>query len=289
VVGIGAGFDTTYLRLKENPDSATPFGYFEVDFEKVVLRKRDLLASPDEPMGGVMGEIFGSLEEGGFYSADGVYRLLPGDLRQPETVGAALLGAGLDPRMPTIFLSECVLVYLERQHAHGLLEWISTTMDTAGFALYEQIHPNDPFGQMMIKNLETRGCPLLGLEATPDLVAQRERYLGAGWSASGALDMNDVYRCLPIEDRVRVERLEHLDEVEEHIMFQGHYCVSWAAIHKAQGASESLFCRTWGLVPEAAAPPKRWVPPTVSPGLLAACGPTAAAPRQTGPTLPNAD
>jgi tRNA wybutosine-synthesizing protein 4 len=44
------------------------------------------------------------------------YCLLPADLREPCQLAAALDAAGLDPAVPTLVLSECVLVYLPPQH-----------------------------------------------------------------------------------------------------------------------------------------------------------------------------
>ena len=157
MVALGAGFDTAYLRLKEGP-GPTPRGYFEVDFAEVVARKQHLIAQHEE-MSAIMGELRGSVQEGGYHSVDGVYHLLSGDLRVPEAIGAALVAAGLDRTRPTLWLAECVLVYLERQHAQGILAWAAAELETAAFALYEQIGPHDAFGQMMLRNLEVSTAP----------------------------------------------------------------------------------------------------------------------------------
>ena len=41
------------------------------------------------------------------------YSLLPGDLRDPDTLRTELLAAGFDAQLPTLVLAECVLVYME--------------------------------------------------------------------------------------------------------------------------------------------------------------------------------
>ena len=59
-----------------------------------------------------------------------------------------------------MFLSECVLIYLEPQHSDSLMRWISDTCSCAVFAAFEQILPDDPFGKMMLRNLQA--CDLSG-------------------------------------------------------------------------------------------------------------------------------
>ncbi len=41
---------------------------------------------------------------------------------------------------------------------------------------------------------QARGCPLVGLTATPDLEAHRRRFLDNGWTRADARDMLTVYR-----------------------------------------------------------------------------------------------
>jgi hypothetical protein len=45
--------------------------------------------------------------------------------------------------------------------------------------------------------LQVRGCPLRGIQATPDLAAHMQRFTGNGWQRAEARDMSAVYRgCL---------------------------------------------------------------------------------------------
>ena len=56
-------------------------------------------------------------------------------------------------RLPTLFLSECVLIYIEPDSINPTLQYIQNTFPNSGFVVYEQIRPMDPFGAMMVKNL----------------------------------------------------------------------------------------------------------------------------------------
>jgi tRNA wybutosine-synthesizing protein 4 len=122
----------------------------------------------------------------------GRYRLVPADLREPRQVRAALGRAGADLGTPTLVLAECVLVYLEQAESRAALETVAALFPTAAVAVYEQIRPDDAFGRQMLRNLEVRGCPLLGICA--DLEAHRARLLSTGWTRAEVEDMGTVYR-----------------------------------------------------------------------------------------------
>ena len=40
---------------------------------------------------------------------------------------------------------------------------------------------------------QERGCPLLGIDAYPDLEAQRQRFEQNGWDRVESYDMNTIY------------------------------------------------------------------------------------------------
>ena len=67
------------------------------------------------------------------------YRLVTGDLRDIEGLKATLLGAGVDPTLPTLFLSECVLVYLEPMDSCAVIAWAAKAFSRAVFVTYEQV------------------------------------------------------------------------------------------------------------------------------------------------------
>lgn len=61
------------------------------------------------------------------------------DLRNVDEVANKLKQAEVDFTVPTIFLAECVLVYIESQNCTNLLKWFSSQFQTAVFVIYEQV------------------------------------------------------------------------------------------------------------------------------------------------------
>ena len=67
------------------------------------------------------------------------YRLCVGDLRCLEGLKAVLTAAGIDRRLPTLFLSECVLVYLEPADSCAVIAWTASAFKRSVFVTYEQV------------------------------------------------------------------------------------------------------------------------------------------------------
>lgn len=187
------------------------------------------------------------------------------DLRNLDELANKLKQSEVDFSVPTIFLAECVLVYIEPQNSANLLTWISSNFTSATFVNYEQVNMNDRFGEVMLQNLRARGCSLAGVDAclsTDTQIARLTtflfflcyflkvvifgfkyssilsykfdltfRFLAAGWQGGRAWDMVQVYNSIPIAERTRIERLEMLDEGELLIQLFQHYCISVAWNH----------------------------------------------------------
>jgi O-methyltransferase involved in polyketide biosynthesis len=75
-------------------------------------------------------------------------------LRKLSQLETKLLEHKIDPTLPTLFLSECVLIYVNTTYSAALIKWSTTFFAESMFVIYEQINPNDAFGKMMVTNLE---------------------------------------------------------------------------------------------------------------------------------------
>lgn len=155
------------------------------------------------------------------------YHLLGVDLRNIDEVFAKLQAAEVSLSVPTIFIAECVLVYIEPKNCDSLLRALASRFATSAFINYEQVNMNDRFGEVMLANLRQRGCNLAGVDACLSLSTQVQRFLDCGWRGAKAWDMNQVYHCtLPMGERQRIERIEMLDEHELLEQLFQHYCIT---------------------------------------------------------------
>jgi len=235
VLNLGAGWDTLYFRLRHRGTLGGPpdaVRWVDVDFPEVTRRRCAIIARtpelrrliPADADGPVAGDRPHDTPDAAAELRSPAYSVLAADLRHPEALLRRLEAVPFRPDLPLLVLAECVLVYLEAPESDALLRALVTAFPAATVAAYEATGPDDAFGQMMVRNLTARGCPLRGIHAYPSVASHRERYEALGLRAA-AWDMNAVYARLLVTERQRVERLEWLDEVEEWRLVLAHYCL----------------------------------------------------------------
>lgn len=69
----------------------------------------------------------------------GDYHLIGVDLRQIHEFLTKILTADLDVSQPTLFIAECVLVYMDEKQSEELLKEITKMFTTVSFINYEQV------------------------------------------------------------------------------------------------------------------------------------------------------
>uniref|UniRef100_A0A8C7XLR6 Leucine carboxyl methyltransferase 1 n=1 Tax=Oryzias sinensis TaxID=183150 RepID=A0A8C7XLR6_9TELE len=197
VINLGAGLDTTFWRLKDN--NLMPQKFFEVDFPTIVSRKIHYIKTKP-PLSKPIIETHSTdslLLDAHNLDSDR-YCIIGADLRNISDMEEKLKKFQLNTELPTLVLTECVLVYMTPSQSSGLIRWVAETFHTAMFINYEQ----------------------------------KERFLRSGWEHASALDMITVYSMLPQVDVGRIERLEFLDEGELLQQLLQHYSISWATKDK---------------------------------------------------------
>ncbi|ROL55070.1 tRNA wybutosine-synthesizing protein 4 [Anabarilius grahami] len=227
ILSLGAGFDSLFFRLHAE-GALGGVTVFEVDFPEVARRKADLINSnaclkdafPDWEI------VSNQQTSNAVFVRSGHYNLIGVDVRKEQKVEAALSRAGLQWDAPTLVLSEVVLTYMETQWSDAVIGWTAKLFPQSMFVMYEQIHPDDPFGRVMQNHFLKLNSTIHALKQHPHTVAQTQRFIQKGWEKCVCLDMNQFYfDLLPEDERQRVEGLEPFDEFEEWHQKCSHYFI----------------------------------------------------------------
>ncbi|KAF3942194.1 hypothetical protein ABW19_dt0209577 [Dactylella cylindrospora] len=251
IISLGAGSDTRFFRIASSALSSSdpqPLLYHEFDFPQVTIRKLQAIRrhkelssiisrfaklnsqTPDDPS---LDSIQIDMRTGSLHSPN--FHIHPIDLRTLKP-GVPLLTT-VDPNLPTLFISECCLIYLLPTEADDIFKWITssfgqpseTQSNGVGIILYEPIGGEDSFGKVMIRNLSQRGIVLRTLQRYSTLERQRERMKVLGFdSGMNACDVNFIHdEWIDQKEKERIDGLELLDEREEWVLLAKHYCIAW--------------------------------------------------------------
>lgn len=131
IVVLGCGFDTTYLRLLVlscdlQRAGTLPTTYVELDYEEVVRRKIQLLKGVPALRALLPLPVEGRtrLTAAETEAHVGPYHLLSANLEDTGGLTTRLIESNiLQPGVPTLFLSECVIIYLRPERGSALIRW----------------------------------------------------------------------------------------------------------------------------------------------------------------------
>ena len=169
--------------------------------------------------------------------------MLAVDLRKSEDVIGGLIEIGLDVSAPTLIITECVLVYIEKEFSERLCSAFSTHLTDAVWVTYDMINPNDAFGKVMQSNLRAAAFSVPGFTDYPSLQAQERRFKGdTGWAESKSISMLSAYnKLISSAEKQRIAGIEIFDEVEEWELLMAHYCLTLAVVGQRLASVLTLF------------------------------------------------
>ncbi|SBT80533.1 leucine carboxyl methyltransferase, putative [Plasmodium malariae] len=224
VVNIGAGLDTTFFWACEQGKNVK---YYEIDFFELLHEKTSIIKNVELLKKFLKyDEKCKENEEGDVINCEN-YKMLSFDLNNSICLENILTSHGFDFRLPTLFICECVLIYLEVENSDHLIKKLSEIMqNTSCIIVYEQINPSTAFGKVMIDNFSQRGIKLKSIYKYNNLDLQLKRFKTLGWLNVYINDMNEIYDYhISTEERKMVEKLEMFDEFEEWKLLQNHYFI----------------------------------------------------------------
>jgi O-methyltransferase involved in polyketide biosynthesis len=223
--------------------------WYDVDFAEVTRRKIKTIEKHEalrEPLG-----VYHFERDGSELRSTSGYNLVSADLRDAEEIKEILTEARVDWQLPTLFVTEVALSYLNGEKCEKALRMCATfngessnsnngskdrNTGVANRAIvsYEAMRLNDEFGRRMCRNVrEQRGTPFLALEeengSRVDCASVEAMFLRCGFDSVKCRKMTECQDVLLSREEIyRAERLEMLDEREEFNLIQSHYGVSVA-------------------------------------------------------------
>ena len=242
VVVMGSGKDTSYFR-----HGRSRVRWYEVDHPSVLQTKASILqATPDLFQSQIQKTEYGysisttknnisNSSEGPATSSTTECHMVEHDLREsPQKLLETLVHktGNFDVAAPTLFLFECVLMYMPDDASRSLLQCLaepqtSPTIPQAYICCYEPILGSDSFGKMMERNLVQAGVGLPDscLRTTRTLEEQLDKLQRSGFSYAVGCDMAHAYETVMTQaQRSKANKCEFLDELEEWLMIMRHYC-----------------------------------------------------------------
>ncbi|GAB68189.1 leucine carboxyl methyltransferase [Plasmodium cynomolgi strain B] len=187
-----------------------------MDFHELLREKANIINHVDELRGFLKGVDQGDVASKPNVGADLIncanYKMLAFDLNNSSLLEKHLTSYGFDFSIPTLFICECVLIYLEITSSDSLIKTLAGLMrSTSCMLVYEQVNPNTAFGKVMISNFSQRGIELKSIFKYDNLEKQLCRFKSLGWSHVYISDMNEIYDYhLSRDEKKKLKKLKCL-------------------------------------------------------------------------------
>ncbi|CAF0929769.1 unnamed protein product [Didymodactylos carnosus] len=155
---------------------------------------------------------------------NGRYALIGVDIRDSMTLNTLLHSVHVNDLKPTLCISEVVLTYMGMRSCNRVIQWIQEVFQECILCTYEQVIPDDGFGQVMVGHFSKLGSPLKCIHTYPSAESHVERYTQLGFDLSICINMHsfNLYH-LPSTEHSRISSLELFDETEEWQSKCAHY------------------------------------------------------------------
>jgi len=233
IVNLGAGSDT---RAFQTLNGTKNVQWVEFDFKDSTKLKKATILTDDvlAKSVGVEASNVENLET--FYNElddsliSSSYKLIAIDLRDIQALKTRLSDE-LYPNVPTLIISECMLCYTESATSTQIISTMKSFFNQGVFVIYDPIGGEDNFGNVMIDNLKIRNISMPSLLEFNTLDKYAKRLIDLGITDVKIDHMyNIMNNWISDEEKIRISRLEFLDELEELRLLLKHYCLivgSW--------------------------------------------------------------
>lgn len=234
VVILGSGKDTTFFRYLHQQLTSdvhaepSEVRWFEVDHTSVIEEKSQQVKWKSDVFAASVEAVEGGFRINPEDEQDASNTLVGHDLRkEPEVLFKKLSKLGLGENTPTLFVLECVLMYMPERETESLLSACARLYPKAVVACYEPILGTDPFGGIMEKNLTRAGVTQVDhcLVQTRTIRSHLDKFKRSGFGVGIGSDMHSVYdNVLTDGQRKKASKCDFLDELEEWVLIMSHYC-----------------------------------------------------------------
>ncbi|UKK02448.2 hypothetical protein MACK_002541 [Theileria orientalis] len=215
-VNLGSGLDITSLWILDNFKNAV---CFDLDLESQIKLKVNVMKNTEELINMFPEH---TVTDSTFHSDK--YHILPCDFRNVDELDK-LKEFGFSSELPTIYLSEFVLTYIENHLSNKVIERLSNMSSGPSILVYHEYKHNNPMYS-------------LSEYYTDEL--QIERYKTLGWDNTHIVYYNSVYNyMIDKNERKRVRSLENFNDMN-HLAVMCSHTIIGVSVKNCNGMEDFL-------------------------------------------------